>query len=407
VEKAPALVLCCQKPGLAVIRALAREDVPVVGLCYGQGQVGAVSRHLAERHWCPDPNEDEPGFCRFLLSLAGRHAGGVLFPTDDAGLVAVSRNRERLLPSFRVVAEEWQIVRKLVEKRLTYELAREHGVPCPRICVTRDPDEARAFAAGIGYPCLVKPSVGHEFFHRYKAKMLTIDGPERLGEVIGDLADYGAELMLSELIPGDDTCGVNYNSFYVDGVPVAEFTAEKLRLRPTGIGFPTAVVSKRLPEVVELGRRMIAAFGYNGFSCMEFKRDARDGTYKLMELNGRHNRSGSLAVACGINFPCCSYLHALGEKLPAGQPEQAEGVYWLDEVRDFRGLLTAWRNGGGGTGAYARPYLRRHASAVLSLSDPRPGMRMLADAFRGLVAGGPRAGKPSRGRSAAEATAAD
>jgi len=231
----------------------------------------------------------------------------------------------------------------------------------------------------------MKPSVGHEFFHRYHAKMLLIRDAPHLRTVLRDLAGYDSELMLSEWIPGDDSCGVNYNSFYVDGAPIVEFTAQKLRLRPTGIGFPVAVVSRNIPAVVELGRRMIAAFEYNGFSCMEFKRDTRDGVYKLMELNGRHNHSGLLDLKCGINFPYYSYLTALGEAMPVAQPRHAEDIYWLDEIKDIRGVVAACRRGGGGPRQFLRPYLRRHASAVVSLADPLPALHPLSDRVAALM----------------------
>lgn len=383
-----AIVLCCSKAGLALIRALARKNIPIVGLCYGEYQIGAVSRHLIERHWCPDPSHDEGGFIRFLLSLAGRWPSSVLFPIGDGSLVAVSRNRDQLLPHFRIVAEDWGIVRQVIEKRLTYDLAHQHGIPCPRIHVARDAEDALAFAAEIGFPCLLKPSVGHVFFDRYQAKMLMIHNADRLREIIENLTDYDAELMVSEFIPGNDMCGVNYNSYYVDGVPVAEFTAQKIRLRPTMIGFPTAIVSKRLPEVVELGRRMIGFLGYNGFSCIEFKKDIRDNSYKLMEVNGRHNFSGLLAVECGLNFPYFSYLDALGEKFPVEQHEQTEGIYWLDEHMDIRGLFSALNKGGNQLRGYAQPYLRKHVSAVLSLSDPWPSVYNLTEALRKLASRG-------------------
>ena len=130
---------------------------------------------------------------------------------------------------------------------------------------------------------------------------------------------------------------------------------------------------------------MIAAFGYNGFSCMEFKRDMRDGVYKLMELNGRHNHSSLLDLACGINFPYYSYVRALDRTVPVPQVVQSDGVYWLDELKDIRGALAACRKGGGGLGRFLRPYLRRHASAVVSLADPLPSLHTLADGVAAIV----------------------
>ena len=118
--------------------------------------------------------------------------------------------------------------------------------------------------------------------------------------------------MLCEFIPGDDTCGVNYNSYCDDGRPGNEFTAQKLRLKPRLIGFPTAIVGRWLPEVAAAGRRVMAALSYSGFSGTEFKRDPRDGIYKLMEVNARPNFSGWLAVNSGGTSPTSAIFRDRG-----------------------------------------------------------------------------------------------
>lgn len=374
MDRPPALILCCSKAGLAVIRALTARGVPVVAIRYGARQVGAFSRRVSAVHDCPDPNEDESGFVASLMLLADRYPGGALVPTDDASLVAVSRNKERLSQAFRVVAEDWEIVRQLIEKRYTYEMAQAHEIPHPTMRMISSRAEATAFARTIGYPCLVKPSVGHAFFKKFKSKMIMVRDESQLRRIVDELADYAADMMLCEFIPGDDGCGANYNSFFVSGQPHQEFTAQKVRLKPSTIGFPTTVVSRRLPEVIELGRRMIAACGLNGFSCTEFKRDPRDGIFKLMEVNARANYSGMLALRCGIDFPMLGYLQAIGEPLPQGRLDQLEGVHWIDEERDIKGLLDATRSGR--MAAFVKPYLRRPSFAITTLRDPMPAVRL-------------------------------
>ena len=74
-------------------------------------------------------------------------------------------------------------------------------------------------------------------------------------------------------------------------------------------GSPRVAISERIPDVVEPGRRILAAMEFRGFACIEFKLDRRDGVYKLMDVNGRHNLSGMLAVRSGLNFPLRQYRH--------------------------------------------------------------------------------------------------
>jgi len=384
MKSPPAVVLCCSKAGLAVARSLGAAGVPVIGVWYGRSQLACKSRFVASCQRSPDPDEDEEAFLDFLISRSDEWTGAVLFPSDDASLLSVSRHKARLAQHYRVIAEDWDVVRPLLEKVHTTDIAMRCGVPCPRIQPITDVAQALAFARDIGFPCIVKPSVGHTFFNRYHAKMVFAHSADELARWLDRFQEYPDELMLCEFIPGDDTCGANYNSFFVHAEPHQEFTAAKVRLKPTRIGFPTAVVSRRIPEVVAYGRKLLQSIGYHGFSCAEFKRDERDGVYKLMEINARHNFSGSLAFRCGINFPYLSYLDAVGETLPSEAVEQTDGIYWIDEERDLKGLVGSLIGGARGAQAYLRPYLNRSVFAVFSMRDIRPSFQQAGETLRAM-----------------------
>src|SRR5690606_9081450 len=212
-------------------------------------------------------------------------------------------------------------------------------------------------------------------------KMIKAASMRELREAMATLSGYPGELMLSEYIPGDDTCGANYNSFRHGGEVVAEFTARKVRLKPSRIGFPTVVRSTRLEEVLEAGRGLLSGMDFSGFSCMELKKDARDGVYKLMEVNARHNFSGMLALACGVNFPWLSYAQAIGAEVNPQPSTWREDVYWIDEERDLKGLLKSLRRPAAAR-AYAEPYRRRPVYAVWSAADPGPSLRLAAETLR-------------------------
>ncbi|HEU4625410.1 MAG TPA: hypothetical protein VFS52_11635 [Steroidobacteraceae bacterium] len=382
----PAVVAGCSKAGLAIIRALGARGVPIVGLTYGPGQIGRSSRYVKGTIVVPDPAESEHAFVASLTRAAQRGLrGAVLFPSDDASLVAIARHRHSLVEHYRIVAERWELVQKLIEKQHTYAIAHAAGVPYPRLHRVRDASAALTFAREIGYPCLLKPAVSHLFFRRFGCKMWVLRSEAELESGIRRAMGYGGELLLCELIPGPDTCGANYNSFCVHGRPVQEFTAHKVRLKPTAIGFPTVVRSACIAEVMEAGRRMTAALELNGFSCMEFKRDVRDDVYKLMEVNARHNYSGSLATACGIDFPYLSYRAARGMPLPSARAQPRSELFWIDEERDLLGAFGALCRGPRAARDYVAPYLHRKVCAVASLSDPMPALSLLRAGLGGVL----------------------
>jgi predicted ATP-grasp superfamily ATP-dependent carboligase len=117
---------------------------------------------------------------------------------------------------------------------------------------------------------------------------------------------------------------------------------------------------------------------------MEFKKDARDGIYKLMEVNPRHNRSTLLAVRCGINFPLMEYMH-LAHDLLESPKTYRQGVYWIDCARDLVASRRYRRAGKFSLTSYIKPYVKSHTFATLSMTDLRPCLKRCIDILKMAV----------------------
>lgn len=368
----PALVLGSHTMGLAVIRALGSMQVPVVVALYDEKEdMGYASKYVQDVVRVPHPEQHEDEFIDLLVKLSTRWGGSLLIPTSDETLCAVSRHKSMLEAYYIVACTDWAITQQFIDKKRTYALAESIGIPAPRTAVPHSEAEVEVFSRRIEYPCLVKPCQSHLYFERFKCKMVRAENFDQMLAAWREASQAGLETMLQELIPGDDAQGVNYNSYMWDGEPLAEFTAAKVRNAPPELGSPRVVVSRHVPEILEPGRKILKAMGFQGYSCTEFKKDARDGVYKLMEVNGRHNRSGMLAVSCGANFPWMQYKHlVLGEKpLPC---EYRTEVYWIDIPRDLGFSLKFFRQEKYSLADYLRPYRSPHVFAVLDGNDPKP-----------------------------------
>jgi hypothetical protein len=93
-----------------------------------------------------------------------------------------------------------------------------------------------------------------------------------------------------------------------------------------------------------------------------------------MEVNGRHNRSGLLAMRCGINFPWLQYKHLVYGELPSACEYQT-GIYWIDLFRDISYSLKYFRKEGYSLSQYVQPYRSPHVFAILDKQDPKPFIR--------------------------------
>lgn len=384
-----AVVVSAYTMGLGVIRSLGRRGVPVIAVRYDRQDFGHTSRFVTRTVDVPDPVADEESFVASLAALGRELGDAVLIPASDASLVAVARARERLSESYRVACTPWDRARLFLEKQHTYALAAAAGIPVPTTQVVSTEEQLMAIAGDLPYPVLIKPVQSHLFVRRFGVKMLEVADRIELIETYRMVSDGSLQLMVQEFIAGPPSAGANYNCFVVDGVPVAEFTARKVRNSPPTLGSPRVVVSEHLPEVMELGRRVMASLGHEGFACSEFKRNDKNGEWTLMEVNGRHNLSGTLAVQAGIDFPWVEYRYLERGELP-GPADFRDGIYWIDLKRDLGASIRFRSEEEFALRDYLRPYLRKHVFGDWDLRDPRPMVSRTALTVRSLVATGAR-----------------
>jgi D-aspartate ligase len=378
----PALVVSCYTMGLGVIRSLGERGVPIVAVQFDRRDIAQHSRHVVDVHHVPTPERHEDAFVSALVELGRRYPGALLVPAHDAPLVAIARHRRLLGESLVVAAPEWETVHRCIDKRQTYQVASEAGVPVPRRVTPRSIGELEEGLEEIGLPLLVKPSWSHLFVSEFGTKMVHCTTAAEARRAFERSTAAGLEVMLQEVIPGPPSAGVNLNSYTVAGEPVAEFTARKVRNSPSLWGSPRVAVSEFVEEVRAPGRRLMRALGIEGFANSEWKQDERDGIYKLMEVNARHNLSSLLAVRCGVEFPWIDYRFRMDGVVPEPPERVEQGRYWIDLVRDLASSLGDLRSDRLTVGEFLKPYLRHHVGAHWSWRDPLPGLARGWDAVR-------------------------
>ena len=109
---------------------------------------------------------------------------------------------------------------------------------------------------------------------------------------------------------------------------------------------------------------------------MEFKRDARDGRFKLMESNPRFTRSNDLFQLCGIDFAQLVYRRALGLTV-AQVPEYEYGVRLWPPTGDLLSFRELRRKGQLTTRGWIRSVLHCPHFQLFRWTDPGPGLNNL------------------------------
>ena len=113
------------------------------------------------------------------------------------------------------------------------------------------------------------------------------------------------------------------------------FCGRKLRQDPRAIGNARVAESVWVDEVVEYGLRLLRGLDFHGPSQVEFKRDPRDGVFKLMEVNPRLWQWHELATACGVDLPVIAYCDLLGD-IPRPVRQGREKKRWAITLKQSK-----------------------------------------------------------------------
>lgn len=291
--------------------------------------------------------------------------GVELIATDRAGLEALGHRPAEGDDAFLLAA---------LDKQRTYELADRAGVERPATRVVGTLEQALDAAAGLGFPLGVKPRYSHRFAALGTGvKAYVVHCPQELEACLTLLVEQGAQMLLTEVVPGPDDAFSSYYG-YVDaaGRELLHYTKRKLRQYPVHFGTGTYHRSELVPEAARLGRQFFRSAGLRGLGNVEFKRDERDGRLKLIECNVRLTAAAELIRRSGLDLAEIVYQRALGRDPVVGDVRYGRGQ-WLP-LQDLRALRDYRREGSLTLPVWSRTLLTRPGLPVLDWSDPGPSL---------------------------------
>jgi predicted ATP-grasp superfamily ATP-dependent carboligase len=329
------LVLGLLPAGLALARSLGRAGIPVYGGVFRGNEFGLRSRYLRGR--CIATEDDESARDRrmlgYLRSLAddGRV---VLVPERDEHVDFVLRNWDEISALADIpLPPDPETVQRLRRKDQLPVAAAEAGVPAPATFFPESEESVRD--AGLQPPFLLKPAEGQEYALRFGEKAVVANDVDQAAAVWRQARDAGFEMILQELVP--DSHEHVYSLFaYIGrtGEPLATVVGRKVRQGPLRFGTSAVFEVRFDPEVLELGLRLLDSVGYRGFAHVEFARDARDETYKVLEVNTRLPVWAGIAMTDTFDVARVAYDDLRGAPSPA-QPTFQGNLAWVYLAKDL------------------------------------------------------------------------
>ena len=369
-----ALVIGGDYRGLGALRSLGRRGIPVWLLYDANHPLGAASRYASQRRTWPLHADDEQRLDVLRrLAVDNGLSGWVLIPSSDDVVAFIGRNHDALAQHYRLTTPPWEQLAWAHDKRTLHELADSVGVAHPWTAYPRSREEAARNARD--FPLILKP-ITHEAPNPLsRDKAWRVDDRQALLRRYDQAMTFLSpeQVMLQELIPGNGDSQFSFAAVTQDGHSLASVVARRARQYPMDFGrLSTFVESVDEPMVADEACRLLAATRHTGLIEIEFKRDPRDGRFKVLDANPRIWGWHTLTARHGPDFVHLLYLLALGE--PVSGEVAPPGRRWARLDLD---LAVALREVMAGR-MRPREYLGSLAGdvepAIFALDDPLPGL---------------------------------
>ncbi len=359
--------------GLGIVRSLGRRGIPVC-VIDDEPSISHFSRYTTHYERVATLR-DEQKVVETVLDVGKRHGlkDWVLYPTLDETVAAFSRYRSELTGFFRVPTPDWESVQWAWDKRNTYRLAEELGIPAPRTWYPKSLEELEPLEKEL--PLAIKPAIKEHFIYATKAKAWRADTPAELRERFLQATTLVGtdEAMVQELIPGDGQQQYAYGAFYKDGRVIASMVARRLRQHPPEFGrASTYVETVEQPLLEEYSERFLQAMNYYGLVEVEYKLDPRDGRYKILDVNARTWGYHTLGQRAGVDFPYLLFADQMGEHVDSYRAKV--GVKWVRLVTDLATSMVEIRRGHLNWKTYVRSLKEVNIESVFSRDDLLPGL---------------------------------
>lgn len=376
----PVIVLNLFHSGLGIARQLAGTGVRVVGLSADPEIYGNFTR------WCevraaPNSQEESHQLAAFLRRAAAELHGAVIFPTRDADLLFLDRFRTDLEPFYRLAIPPRHVLLRIMDKAVLAGGAMEAGIPVPRTVAVADPAQLQSASEGVGFPCVVKPvsSVHWRQGSDWKAvggrKAFLAGSIAELEQIYDRIAKVRGDVLLQEWIPGKTDQIVVWGGYLTrDMGPLTYFTARKLVQSPGEFGTGCVVESDPIPDLLEPSVRLCRALEYEGIAEIEYKRDARDGMLKLIEINARHWDWHQLGKASNVNLTWAAYCHLTGRLFPPERPS-IQRAKWVAEDTFLTEILASVYSSRSAVGKMFNALAGKRIYGMFAWDDPLPFVR--------------------------------
>lgn len=371
----PVVILRALNHGaLGIARSLGSAGVPVYVVDANGRAPARFSRYCRKRFAWNFESATADESVAFLNGIA-RNLGRrpVLLPTTDASSLFVASRASDLSHAFIFPAQQFETARCLTDKYAMFELANQLDIPTPAAFRPESRMDVVRFAGTARFPIVMKrlehgvpPGKQLRMTYICRDSLALLAEYDRLSDAVPP------RVMLQEYIPGGEDTIWMFNGYFNERSEcLFGATGHKIRQSPAYTGAACLAVCRSNGEVRRTTVRFMKAIGYRGILDIGYRFDARDGRYKVLDVNPRIGCTFRLfASDSGMDVARAMYLDLTRQHVP--RAHVTDSRKWLVEDCDVASSIRYFRDGVLSFPEWIRSFRGVQELALFSFRDPLP-----------------------------------
>ncbi len=333
------------RQSLTTVRSLGSRGLRVAVLETAEsGGAPAFSSRWCQQRFVCSAKQGTEAYLTYLEQLLDYISVRVLITSSDATIALIRRHRELLERRVRIALAREPALGIAINKEQMLVVAKQLGVAVPRTVTVGAVSEVAAALHEIGLPAVVKPveSWSWDGQQGFRIVPQLVTTPDEARHAVEELTRFGGTTLFQEFLSGRRE---SLSLFYANGEVYARFAFWGKRTFPLLGGIYALRQAIDFPaDTGEQAERLVREIGLEGYSQVEFRRDAAGKPY-LMEINPRLNMAIAHAVSAGVDFPSLLYQWASGEPIARVKSYRTGG--WMRHLEgDIRATAAAVRQRG-------------------------------------------------------------
>jgi len=367
--------------GLGVCRCLGKVKIPVVWLDSSPKQIGFSSKYCIGKK-CPNPKYNENKYVDFLLEIGEElNQKAILFPIGDIEVFTLLKNKKELEKYYHFPMSDLNVTDNFLNKRLFYKLLEKESIDFPRTFFPKKLSDLKEIGNRISYPCLMKPAYSASFVIDFNTKMFSVKNSNQLNILFKKANSKNHDIIIQEIIPGDSTCMYGFNGYFDKNSNLnGFFSSRRIREWPKKAGCACFIEELYVPELSDITSKIVKKINYFGIVDCDFKKDPRDGKFKLLDLNPRFWMQISLPERCGINLPFIAYMETLGKSVKKVK-SNIKNIKWIFMIDDIKSARISISTGEISILNWLSSLKGKKEFAIFNISDPYPSLSLIINTF--------------------------